>query len=119
MPVGRKRPSQVPPGETETWMSGPSAAAANGAPLNPPSPSRSPCEQITLKAEPGQSRQGRQGARAVVHMGRLQFEVEPRAMLGAEGEQLDALDQFAAIDAAHPSGRGGAERAAINHHRRG
>src|SRR5215213_595443 len=42
MPVGRKRPSRVPPGETETWMACASAAAANGAPLNPLSPSISP-----------------------------------------------------------------------------
>src|ERR687886_370243 len=31
MPLGRKRPSRVPPGETETWMSCASAAAAKGA----------------------------------------------------------------------------------------
>src|SRR3954468_12423208 len=41
-PAGRKCPSRVPPGETETWMSCASAAVANGTPVKPLSPSRSP-----------------------------------------------------------------------------
>ena len=40
-------------------------------------------------------------------------------MLVADDEELDALDQLAAIDAPRPGARGGAERAAVGHHRRG
>ena len=35
IPLGRKCPSRIPPGETETWMSCASAAVANGAPVKP------------------------------------------------------------------------------------
>src|SRR4029078_953689 len=76
-------------------------------------------KQITLEAEPGQSRQCWQGARAIVRTRGLQFQVEQRAMLVAEGEQLDALDQLAAIDAARPGAWGGAEGPAVGHHRSG
>src|SRR5689334_2169721 len=40
-------------------------------------------------------------------------------MLVADGEQLDAFDQLATIDAPGPGARGGAERATVDHHRRG
>jgi len=36
----------------------------------------------------------------------MQFEVKKRTMLVAGDEELDALDQLAAVDAAHPGGRG-------------
>src|SRR5215218_4880173 len=54
MPFGRKRPSRVPPGETETWMSCSRAAAAKGAPLKLLSPSRSP-------SKPSAANRGRVG----------------------------------------------------------
>ena len=63
-------------------------------------------EEITFKAERGQPRQHWQCAGAVVGVGRLQFEIEQRSMLVADGEQLHAFDQLAAIDAAHPGSRG-------------
>src|SRR5829696_4075254 len=40
-------------------------------------------------------------------------------MLVADEADLDALDQLAAIDAPRPGTRGRAERAAVDHHRRG
>src|SRR5918911_5646510 len=40
-------------------------------------------------------------------------------MLVADGEQLDALDQLAAINAPRPSGGGRAQGAAVCHHGRG
>src|SRR3712207_2470019 len=49
----------------------------------------------------------------------MQFELEWRAVLVADDEELDALDQLAAIDAPRPGARGRAERAAVDHHRRG
>ena len=64
-------------------------------------------------------RQHRQDARAVVRVGRSQFEVEQRAVLVADCEELHTFDQFAAIDTAYPGGRGRAERTAVGHHRRG
>ena len=76
-------------------------------------------EEVTFEAERGQPRQHRQDARAVVRVGRSQFEVEQRAVLVADCEELHTLDQFAAIDAAYPGGRGRAERTAVGHHRRG
>src|SRR3954466_5076900 len=42
----------------------------------------------------------------------------PPAERVADGEDLDAFDQLAAIDAPPPGARGGAERAAVDHHRR-
>src|SRR5215207_2161524 len=76
-------------------------------------------EQIALEAGRGQSWQSREGARAVIRVGRLQLELEQRAVLVADGEDLDALDQLAAIDAPRPTARRRAERAAVGHHRRG
>ena len=61
-------------------------------------------EEVTFEAERGQPRQHRQDARAVVRVGRLQFEVEQRAVLVAHREQLHPLDQLAAVDAAYPRG---------------
>ena len=63
-------------------------------------------EQMPLEAERSQSRQRRQDARPVVRVGRMQFEIEERAMLVAGDEQLDALDQLAAINAPRPGARG-------------
>jgi hypothetical protein len=59
-----------------------------------------------VEAERGEPRQRRQDARAVVRVGRMQLEVEQRSMLVANNAELDALDQFAAIDAAYPGGWG-------------
>ena len=63
-------------------------------------------EEVTFEAERGQPRQHRQDACAIVRVGRLQFEIEQRSMLVADREQLHALDQLAAIDAAYPGGWG-------------
>src|SRR5215212_8307345 len=101
MPFGRKRPSRVPPGETATWMSCSSAAAAKGAPLKPLSPSRSPSKPSPAS----RGSVGRMPARSSV--------------LAAGDEELDALDQLAAVEPSRPGARGGAERAAVDHHRRG
>jgi hypothetical protein len=49
----------------------------------------------------------------------MQFKIEQRAMFVADDEEPDALDQLAAIEAPCPGTRGGAERAAVDHHRRG
>jgi hypothetical protein len=49
----------------------------------------------------------------------MQFKIQQRTMLVADDEELDALDQLAAIEAPHPGARRGAQRAAVNHHRRG
>src|SRR3954452_8319773 len=95
-------------------MSCSSAASAKGAPLKPLSSSRSP-----LEAERGQPRQRRQDTRPVVRVGRMQLEIEQRTVLVANHEELDALDQLAAIEAPRPGARGGAERAAVDHHCRG
>jgi hypothetical protein len=51
-------------------------------------------EQITLEAERGEPRQRRQDARPVIRVGWMQFEVEQRAMLVADDEELEALDQL-------------------------
>src|SRR5215212_8718203 len=56
-------------------------------------------EQIALEAECGQPWQCWQDARPVIGVGRMQFEIEQRAMLVADDEELDALDQLAAVDA--------------------
>src|ERR671910_3430902 len=50
-------------------------------------------EQITLEAERGQPRQRWQDARSVIRVGRMQLEIEQRAVLVADDEELDALDQ--------------------------
>ncbi len=62
-----------------------------------------------MLAERGQPRQRGQDARAVVRVGRVQLEIEQRTMLVADHEELDALDQLTAIEAAHPGARGGAQ----------
>src|SRR4051812_20639793 len=59
-------------------------------------------EQIPLEAERGQSRQRRQDPRPIVGVGRMQLQLEQRAMLVADDEALDALDQLAAVDAPRP-----------------
>lgn len=76
-------------------------------------------EQITLEAERGQPRQRRQDTRPVIRVGRVQFEIKQRAVLVAGSEELDALDQFATVNAPCPGARGRAQRAAVDHHSRG
>src|SRR5215212_3454806 len=49
----------------------------------------------------------------------MELEIEQRTVLIAGDEELDALDQLAAVDPSRPGARGGAERAAVDHHRRG
>jgi hypothetical protein len=49
----------------------------------------------------------------------MEFEIEQRAVLVAGDEELDTLDQLAAIEASRPGAWGGAQRAAVHHHRRG
>ena len=71
-------------------------------------------QQIALKTQFCQPGQHRCGAGPIVGVGRCQLKIEPRAMLVADGIQLDAFDQLAAIDAAHPAGRRRAQRAAVH-----
>ena len=77
-----------------------SAASAKGCALV-----AAVAEQIALEAQRGQARQRRQDARAVVRVGRMQLEIEQRAVLVAHDGELDAFHQLAAIDAARPGGR--------------
>src|SRR3954467_6943502 len=49
----------------------------------------------------------------------MEFEIEQRAVLVVGDEELDTLDQLAAIEASRPGAWGGAQRAAVDHHRRG
>jgi hypothetical protein len=67
-------------------------------------------QQIALEAQLGQPGQHRQGADAVVGVSRCQLKIEQRAMLVADGAQLEAFDQLAAIDAAQV----GAERSELS-----
>ena len=62
-------------------------------------------EELTFEAERSQPRQQWQDARVVVHVGRSQFEIEQRAVLVADREQLHTLDQSAAVDATYSGGR--------------
>ena len=75
-------------------------------------------QQIALETQLGQPGQHRCGAGTIVGVGRCQLKIEPRAILIADGTQLDAFDQLAAIDAACPAGRRRAQRAAVHDDRR-
>ena len=85
-------------------------------------------QQITLEAQLRQPRQHRPGAGTVIDIGRRQLKLEQPAVLVTDRMPFDALDQLAAIDAAHPATRasnsgqqlgpatrGGALRAAVGH----
>src|SRR4051812_18925091 len=94
-------------------MSCSSAASAKGAPLKPLSPSRSPSKPSAAS----RGSVGRMPARSSVLAGCSSRSSSEPCL--SQTTKLDALDQLAAIEAARPGARGGAQRAAVNHHRRG
>src|SRR5215213_5341247 len=114
MPFGRKRPSRVPPGETATWMSCSSAAAAKGAPLKPLSPSRSPSKPSPAS----RGSVGRMPARSSVLAGwSSRSSSEPCLSLATK-----SLMPLTSLPPSKPRAQAlgeEAERAAVDYHRRG
>ena len=104
----RNWPSRVPPGETETWMPWSRAAWAKGAFV------AAAAQQIALEPRLGQPGQHRCGAGTVIGVGRWQLKIEQQAIFVANGTQLNAFDQLAAVNAMYPARWCRAQRAAVH-----